>query len=392
MMLADRCQRIASFYVLEVIAQVEALEQSGVDVIRAFIGEPDFPTPEPIVAEAVRALQTQKLGYTASTGVPALKQAIADRYQRWHGLSINPARIIVTPGGSAALHVAFLATLNPGDEVLLPEPGYPCNANILHMVNATGVAVPMDPNQDMQLSLSALSAALSPRTKALLIASPSNPLGTVMSPEQWQTLVDFCRTHELQLLADEIYHGLTFSDLACSALEVEADAWIIQSFSKFYGMTGWRLGWLVVPEYAIDACTRIAQNLYLSASTVAQIAALAGFLPAVEAICFERRDRLRERRDYLMQALPTLGFRILGEPEGAFYLYIDVSRYSDNAQDFCHDLLLKAGIALTPGLDFGGPCFNTSVRIAYTADLARLAEAMRRLTVYCRNLALEVSL
>jgi len=388
MMLADRCQRIASFYVLEVMAQVEALEQSGVDVIRAFIGEPDFPTPAPIVAEAVRALQAHKLGYTASTGLPALKQAIAERYQRWHGLSLNPQRIIVTPGGSAALHMAFLATLNPGDEVLLPEPGYPCNGNILQMVDATGVAVHMDPEQDMRLSLSALAAALTPRTKALLIASPNNPLGSVLTPAQWQVLVDFCRTHQLQLLADEIYHGLTFSDQACSALEIEPDAWVIQSFSKFYGMTGWRLGWLVVPEYAIDACARIAQNLYLSAPTVAQIAALAGFSPEVEASCFARRDELRARRDYLLQALPKLGFRVWGQPEGAFYLYLDVARYSANAEDFCRDLLLQAGIALTPGVDFGGPCPSTSVRFAYTSDLARLREAIRRLTHYCQGLAL----
>jgi len=207
-----------------------------------------------------------------------------------------------------------------------------------------------------------------------------------MKREQWQHVSDFCRTHELHLFADEIYHGLTFDGLAPTALEVDDNAWVIQSFSKFYGMTGWRLGWLVVPEHAIDACERIAQNLYLSSNSLAQQAAMAGFDPDVEAACFARRDELKARRDFLTEHLPTLGLTVMANPDGAFYLYVDVSTYTDDALQFCADLLEKTGVAITPGIDFGGPCPHTSVRIAYTVSVARLQEAMSRLADYLASL------
>lgn len=382
MKLADRTAEISPFYVIQVLKQVDQLERSGRDVIRLFVGEPDFSAPEAIIERAQQALVDERQGYLSSTGLQPLKERIADRYLRWHGLHVKPERIIVTPGGSTALQLAFLATLNAGDEVLLPEPGYPCNANLLSMVNARGVPVQLDPEQGMSLDPDALSAAVNERTRGLLIASPSNPLGSVMSMADWQSVSGLCRQQDLHLFADEIYHGLTFDGLAPSALQTDPEAWVIQSFSKFYGMTGWRLGWLVCPEAAVQACERIAQNLYLSSTAVSQYAALAAFEPDVEAECFARRDELKRRRDYLLTALPEIGLDVMASPDGAFYLYVDVSPYSSDALSFCSDLLQETGVALTPGIDFGGPCPDTSVRLAYTVSIERLREAVDRMSTF----------
>ncbi|TXR54214.1 pyridoxal phosphate-dependent aminotransferase [Reinekea thalattae] len=386
MTLATRTQLISPFYVVEILGQVEKLEQQGVDVIRLFVGEPDFATPPAIIEAAKEALTHQSQGYVNSTGILELKQAIAERYQRWHGVSLDPNRVIITPGGSMALQLAFLATLNPGDEVLLPEPGYPCNKNLLHTVNAVGVPVYLEADQGMQLTLDALEKALTDKTKAVLIASPSNPLGSVMSKEQWQQVMQFCQQHSLQLIADEIYHGISFDGLAPSLLEVTQDGWVLQSFSKFYGMTGWRLGWLVAPENAVEACERIAQNLFLSSPVLAQQAALVGFQPEVEQLCFDRVAEIKRRRDFLMQTLPALGLNILANPDGAFYLYIDISAYSKDAKAFCADLLEKAGVAVTPGLDFGGPNPDSCIRLAYTVGIDRLQQAVDRIEHYLKTL------
>jgi aspartate/methionine/tyrosine aminotransferase len=382
MALATRTELISPFYVVQILSQVTQLEQAGKDVIRLFVGEPDFETPEAIEDAAACALTTQAQGYLASTGMPELKQKIAERYRRWHGVEIDSSRIIVTPGGSTALQMAFLATLNEGDEVLLPEPGYPCNSNLLHMVNARGVPVNLDPEHGMTLTVAALEAAVTEKTKAVLIASPSNPLGSVLSVDKWQQISNFCEKYSLELFADEIYHGITFDGHAPTALEVSQNVWVTQSFSKFYGMTGWRLGWLVAPAEAVDACERIAQNLFLSSPALSQQCALAGFEPEVEQLCFDRVQDLKQRRDFLMQALPELGLKVMANPDGAFYLYIDISKYSNNALAFCEDLLLKTGVAVTPGIDFGGPCSDTSIRLAYTVGVERLKEAVARMSDY----------
>lgn len=385
MQLAERTHEISPFYVVQVLKQVAELESRGKDVIRLFVGEPDFEAPEQIMARAQHSLQHEPQGYISSTGLPELREKIAERYHRWHGLKIDSNRIVVTPGGSAALQVAFLATLNAGDDVLLPEPGYPCNRNLLAMVNARGITVDLDPKREMALSLPALEAARTEATRGMLIASPSNPLGSVQTVAQWRELSGFCSPHSMHLFADEIYHGLTFEGLAPTALEADDNAWVIQSFSKFYGMTGWRLGWLVCPDYATDACERIAQNLYLSSTAISQQAALAAFEPEVEAACFARRDELKARRDCLLEALPKLGLPVMASPDGAFYLYVDVSNYTDDALRFCSDVLEHTGVAMTPGIDFGGPVPKTSIRIAYTESVERLKEALERLSDYLQK-------
>ncbi len=379
MKLADRTNRIQPFHVMEILARAKGLAAEGRSVIGLYVGEPDFGTPGAIVQAGQRALAEGHTGYTAATGMPALQEAIADRYRRWHGVDVAPSRIVVTPGGSTALLLAFSAVIDPGKQVLLPEPGYPCNRNFLEVVNGVPVSVPLS-DDGLRLSQPALEQAYTENTQGVLLASPCNPTGQVLTREEWMQAAEFCKRHDIALFADEIYHGLTFTDeLPPSALEIYPDAWVMQSFSKFYGMTGWRLGWLVVPEGAETAVSRLAQNLYLSAPAVAQAAALTAFEPNVEAECFARRDLLKQRRDFLIPELEALGLPLLARPDGAFYLYVDVSGVCDNAAYWCQALLEETGVAVTPGIDFGGATENTAVRIAYTADIPWLAEAIERI-------------
>ncbi|WP_108126250.1 aminotransferase class I/II-fold pyridoxal phosphate-dependent enzyme [Saccharospirillum mangrovi] len=382
MLLAERTARIQPFQVMQILARAKTLAEQGRSVIGLYVGEPDFGTPQAIVEAGQAALANGHTGYTPATGLPELRRAIAERYRRWHGVDLDPARILVTPGGSSALLLAFAASIDSGREVLLPEPGYPCNRNFLEVIGAQPVSVPLS-NKGLRLSLLALEAARTGQSQGLLLASPCNPTGQVLTLEEWQQAADFAQRHGLALFADEIYHGLTFTDaLPPSALNVTDDVWVTQSFSKFYGMTGWRLGWAVVPPDAIDAAERLAQNLYLSAPSMAQHAALAAFEPEVEAECFARRDELRARRDYLAPQLEALGLPLLARPDGAFYLYADMSAYGDDALDWCDRLLEETGVAITPGIDFGGATQDRAVRIAYTAEVKVLKEAVARLAAF----------
>lgn len=385
MHLATRTELVEPFYVFKVLNQVLELENAGKDIIRLFVGEPDFGTPMAITQRAQLALAKELQGYTPTAGILPLREKIAERYKRWHGLDISPERIIVTPGGSIALQLALLATVNSGEEVLLPEPNYPCYANLMPMLNAIGRSVFLDQQNGLSLNLNDINNAINETTKAILLSSPSNPLGSVMSLNDWQGISELCAANNMHVIADEIYHGLTFEGPAPCVLETNNDAWVVQSFSKFYGMTGWRLGWLVVPDYAIDACNRLGQNLYLSSSAVAQQAALACFDDNVEQECFARVDEFKARRDYLVEQLPALNLPIVAHPDGAFYLYVDISHYSNNALEFCTDILNETGVAMTPGIDFGGPSPSTSVRISYTVSVERLQQAVVRLSAYLKR-------
>ncbi|WP_108163022.1 aminotransferase class I/II-fold pyridoxal phosphate-dependent enzyme [Saccharospirillum sp. MSK14-1] len=379
MKLADRTDRIQPFQVMQILARAKTLAEQGRSVIGLYVGEPDFGTPQAIIEAGQAALANGHTGYTPATGLPPLRAAIAERYRRWHGVEVAPERILVTPGGSSALLLAFAASIDSGRDVLLPEPGYPCNRNFLEVIGAQSISVPLA-EQGLRLSLPHLETAVTQNAQGLLLASPCNPTGQVLTLDEWQQAADFAQRHDLALFADEIYHGLTFTDeLPPSALNVTDDVWVTQSFSKFYGMTGWRLGWLVVPTYAIEAAERLAQNLYLSAPSMAQHAALAAFEPAVEAECFARRDALRARRDYLAPQLEALGLPLLAQPDGAFYLYADMSAYGDDAVAWCDRLLEETGVAITPGIDFGGATQKNAVRIAYTAEVSVLEEAVDRL-------------
>ncbi|MCF7751425.1 pyridoxal phosphate-dependent aminotransferase [Bacillus subtilis subsp. subtilis] len=374
-----RSQEIEPFHVMSLLARAQALEQAGHDVIHLEIGEPDFTTAAPIVRAGQAALAAGHTRYTAARGLPALREAIAGFYQQRYQVQIDPERILITPGGSGALLLASSLLVDPDRHWLLADPGYPCNRHFLRLVEGAAQLVPVGPQTAYQLTPELVDRHWNAGSVGALVASPANPTGTVLSAQQLGGLSQALKARGGHLVVDEIYHGLTYGMDAASVLQVDDEAFVLNSFSKYYGMTGWRLGWLVAPPQAVPDLEKLAQNLYISASSIAQHAALACFTPESMAIFEQRRAAFRERRDYLLPALRALGFRIEVEPEGAFYLYCDVSAFTDDAQAFCAHFLETQHVAFTPGLDFGHYRANEHVRLAYTQEVPRLEEAVARI-------------
>ncbi len=374
-----RSHEIAPFHVMSLLARAQALEQAGHDVIHLEIGEPDFTTAEPVVRAGQAALAAGHTRYTAARGLPALRQAISGFYRSHYGLDIDPERILVTPGGSGALLLASSLLVDPGRHWLLADPGYPCNRHFLRLVEGGAQLVPVGPETAYQLTPSLVQQHWNADSVGALMASPANPTGTVLSADELATLSASLHARGGHLVVDEIYHGLTYGLDAASVLQVDDSAFVLNSFSKYFGMTGWRLGWLVAPPAAVPDLEKLAQNLYISASSIAQHAALACFSEEAMAIFEQRRQAFQQRRDFLLPALRELGFRIEVEPQGAFYLYADVSAFTDDAQAFCAHFLETEHVAFTPGLDFGFHRSNQHVRLAYTQEVPRLQEAVERI-------------
>ncbi|WP_256644654.1 pyridoxal phosphate-dependent aminotransferase [Stenotrophomonas sp. 9(2022)] len=374
-----RSHEIAPFHVMSLLARAQALEQAGHDVIHLEIGEPDFTTAEPVVRAGQAALAAGHTRYTAARGLPALRQAISGFYRSHYGLDIDPDRILVTPGGSGALLLASSLLVDPGRHWLLADPGYPCNRHFLRLVEGGAQLVPVGPDTAYQLTPSLVEQHWNADSVGALVASPANPTGTVLSADELAALSTSLHARGGNLVVDEIYHGLTYGLDAPSVLQVDDSAFVLNSFSKYFGMTGWRLGWLVAPPAAVPDLEKLAQNLYISASSIAQHAALACFSEESMAIFEQRREAFRQRRDFLLPALRELGFRIEVEPQGAFYLYADVSAFTDDAQAFCAHFLETEHVAFTPGLDFGFHRANQHVRLAYTQEVPRLQEAVERI-------------
>ncbi|HEY9098413.1 MAG TPA: pyridoxal phosphate-dependent aminotransferase [Thiobacillus sp.] len=376
--IAARMEGIAPFHVMAILAQAQALEAAGHDIIHLEIGEPDFVTPAPIVEAGVVALRAGHTHYTSALGLPALREAIAGFYAtRWHA-AVDPTRVIVTPGASGALLLALGLLVGPGDDVLMADPGYPCNRHFAQFCDAHAITIPVDADSQFQLTLELIERHATPSTRAVLIASPSNPTGTAIPLAELTRIHDWCRAKGVSLIVDEIYLALTYNSVEHSAARWD-DVFVINSFSKYFLMTGWRLGWLTAPARAMPALERLAQNLFLSASTPAQHAALAAFAADTVAILEGRKAELRSRRDFLLPALQERGFDIPVTPQGAFYLYADCSRFAPDSHLFANQLLSLAGIAVTPGLDFGTHQAARYLRFAYTQPLPRLIEAMTRL-------------
>lgn len=387
MRIAERMASIAPFEVMEIQTLARAQEALGRDVIHLEIGEPDFRTPAPIVEAARRALDTQPMNYTSALGMAPLREAIARFYRERYGVAVPPERIVVTAGSSAALLLAFGVLLDAGDEVLLSDPGYPCNRHFVSALGGVPRGVPVDAASRYQLTPDLARAAWTPRTRVAMVATPSNPTGTLVEPEEIAALAALARERGATLLVDEIYHGLTYGRDARTALEAGDDVFVINSFSKYFQMTGWRLGWMVVPEGYVREIEKLAQNLFISPSTIAQHAAMAAFLPGTIAILEERRRELAARRDYLVPALESLGFRIPVRPEGAFYVYADSSRLAGDSFALARRVLEEAGVAITPGKDFGANAPERHIRIAYTQPVARLEEAVARLGAFLQGRA-----
>ena len=378
--LAARNERITPFMVMELLARAQALESQGRSIIHMEIGEPDFPAPGPVVEAGIRALARGKLGYTPAAGLPALRQAIADHYDRRYGVAVPWERVFVTPGASGAFVLALALLVEAGDRVLMTDPGYPCNRNFVHLHEGEPVLVPVGGDSNFHLTPEQVEAYWTEGTRGVWIASPGNPTGTVMEPGQLEAVCEVVGRKEGFILSDEIYHGLEYGGITCAtALQFTPEAFVVNSFSKYFGMTGWRLGWLIVPEGAVDAAMRLIQNLFIAAPTPSQYAALAAFLPESRKLLEQRRREFELRGEYLYHALIEEGFGISSRPEGAFYLYVDCARFDADCDRFCRDLLEQAGVAITPGLDFGRRQANTRLRFAYTTSLENLKEGVMRI-------------
>jgi len=377
--IARRMADIAPFHVMALLARAKELETAGRSIVHMEIGEPDFSTAEPIVVAGQRALAEGRTRYTAAAGLPELRQAISDHYRERYGVEIPVRRILITPGASGALQLATAALINPGDRVLLADPGYPCNRHFVRLVEGQAIGVPVGPETGYQLTAELVERHWDQRTTAVLLASPANPTGTVITPEALAAIITMIEARGGRLIMDEIYHGLIYGAPVQTALAYSDRVLVVNSFSKYYGMTGWRLGWLVAPEDYVDAVEKLAQNLFLAASTPAQYAALAAFTPATAAIFEARRREFLARRDFLLPALRELGFHIPVTPDGAFYLYADCGRFTDDSHGFALRLLEETGVAITPGIDFGNHLPHRHVRFAYTNAIPQLAEGVERL-------------
>jgi aspartate/methionine/tyrosine aminotransferase len=376
---ARRLADIEPFRVVEVLTRAKALAAAGRDIIHMEAGEPDFSSAEPIIRAAKASLDRGETSYTPAAGIPALRQASAKDYKQDHGLDIAPERIMITPGASGALLLLAGLLINPGDGMLMTDPGYPCNRHFLRLVEGEGQLVPVGPEDRFQLSAEKAEQHWQANTKGIMVASPANPSGEILTAPQLRDLHSLCERKEGYLIVDEIYHGLNYGVDAPSILSITDQAFVINSFSKYFGMTGWRLGWLVAPEEAVPELEKLAQNLFISMSTMAQHAALAAFEPETRLILNERRDEFAQRRDYLLPELRSLGFEIPHCPDGALYLYAGIKRFKMKSPEFCRSLLEDHGIAITPGEDFGRYRADEHVRFAYTTGMPRLVEGVARL-------------
>jgi aspartate/methionine/tyrosine aminotransferase len=378
-------EEIQPFYVMELLNHAKALEQEGVDIVHMGIGEPDFPTPPAIVRAGIETIATGEVKYTAAAGLPALREAIARFYATSYGVSVPAERIFVTPGASGAFLLILAGLLNTGDEVLLSDPGYPCYPNFVRLLGGVPRLVPVNADSAFQLNAALIARHWTARTRGVVMASPSNPTGTLADAKTLRTIADIVEARGGFFLSDEIYHGLIYGERAHSALEFSDRVFVANSFSKYYGMTGWRLGWAVVPETFVERAERLGQNTFISAPTHSQVAALVAFNPDNLAELERRREEFGRRRDFLLRELPSLGFNIPVEPQGAFYIYADCSEWTDDSFDLAWRLLEEAHVATTPGKDFGQHQPERYLRFAYTASLDRLAEGLERMRKYLQS-------
>jgi len=396
MKLSTRAQRIEPFYVMEVAKaaalMAEQVARTDRPMIYLNIGEPDFTAPPLVQAAAERAIRDGRTQYTQATGLPALRERISGWYAQRFGLAIDPARIVVTAGASAALQLACLALVDAGDEILMPDPSYPCNRQFVQAAGGTAVLLPSGPEARFQLSADQVRQAWGEHTRGVLLASPSNPTGTSIARDELLAIARAVRERGGVTLIDEIYLGLSYDEaFGHSALGLEdglgEDIISVNSFSKYFNMTGWRLGWLVVPPSLVDAVERIAQNLFICASTVAQHAALACFEPDSLAEYERRRHEFQARRDFFIPELNRLGLTVPVMPDGAFYAYADCTAAcarwdmapGQGSWEFAFELMRRTHLAVTPGRDFGSADPQRYVRFSTANSMAQLQEAVRRL-------------
>ena len=384
MRLAERIERIAPFYVMEVVRAAREQEMqwrvAGRSMIHLSVGEPDFTAPPQVVEAGVRALRDGATGYTLAGGLPQLREAIARHYAQRHAVEVDPSRVFITAGASAALTLACLLLVEPGDEVLLPDPTYPCNKNFVAAAGGRVRLLPTDAASRFQPTAAQIDAAWGPHTRGVLLASPSNPTGTSIDPDELARIAAVVKARGGFLLVDEIYLELGFdARYARSALALGDHVISINSFSKYFQMTGWRLGWMVVPPELVEPLARLAGNLFICPSTPAQHAALACFEPDTLAEAERRREAFAQRRDVIVPALGEIGLDVPVLPDGAFYVWVDCSRHTADSWEFCFDAMRATGVVLVPGRDFAEREPQRWFRLSYANSVENLREAAQRL-------------
>ena len=380
--IAKRMGDIQPFHVMALLAEARKLEAQGRNLVHMEIGEPDFDTPELVTRAAIEALEQGHTHYSPAAGLVELRTAISQFYKRCYQVDVDPRRIVVTIGGSGALQLALSVMVNPGEKVLMPDPSYPCNKHFVRLVEGVTVNIPVDAASNYQLTAELCQRHWDEQVKAVMIASPSNPTGTLINDEELKAIISLCKARGGHLIMDEIYHNLVYGEQPQTALTYSNDVFVINSFSKYFGMTGWRIGWLVVPEHFISDVEKLAQNMFLCAATPAQHAAIAAFSAENIKTLEARRLEYQQRRDYLVPELIKLGFSIPAQPQGAFYIYAGCEKFTQDSYQWCYKLLNEAGVVITPGIDFGQNNANTHVRFAYTTSLDNLKEGIARLKKY----------
>ncbi len=382
---ADRMTGIAPFYVMELLEKAQQLEAAGRKIVHMEVGEPDFPLPPDVVTAAAESLTRGESGYTTACGLPALRRAVSRYYSDGYNLEIPIERIIITPGSSGALQLVIAATINAGDEVLMADPTYPCNRHFVLAFGGVARSIPVEAENGYQLTADMVSNCWEEKTRAVMIASPSNPTGTLIEKEELAQIHRVVTERGGLLIVDEIYQKLLYQNDGYSALSIGENLFVINSFSKYFGMTGLRVGWLVAPREMLDPLARLAQNFFISPPAPSQYAAIAAMEPESIAFFEKQRQEFKKRRDFLYPALLEMGFKVPIMPEGAFYIYADCSNLSTNSYRFCHQLLHEAGVAITPGRDFGSHKAESHVRLAYTRDMETTVTGVERLKKYLQR-------
>lgn len=379
---AERVRKIEPFRVMDIVARAAALEAEGHDVVHMEVGEPDFPTPGAIVKAGQKALTAGKTKYTTAQGLPELRECISQQYMDWYGISIDPSRIFVTTGGSAALLLVTAMLLNVDEGFLMTDPGYPCNRHFLHAFEAEPQLVPVTADDHFQLTPALIERHWKDNTRGALIASPANPTGAVIARKDLEQIASAIKQRNGYLVVDEIYHGLVYGDVAQdSVLSIDPSAFVVNSFSKYFGMTGWRLGWMVVPPDAVKIAEKLSQNLFICPSSVAQYAALGAFSTDAKNEMERNKAEFKKRRDFLVPALRKLGFGVPLMPEGAFYVYAKLPAGLGSSEAFAKSLLEQHHVAITPGTDFGTYLAEDYARFSYSQDLETLRKGVERITL-----------
>lgn len=371
--------QIPPFIVMDVMRAAFERQQASGDVLHLEVGQPSTPAPQGVIAAAKVALDAQTLGYTDAMGIPRLRARIAEHYRSWYGAEVPIERIAVTTGSSGAFVLAFLAGFDPGDRVAVAEPGYPCYRNILAALGIEPVPIVTSEASRYQPTVALLEAVPGP-LDGLILASPSNPTGTMLSADELETLAGYCTARGIRLISDEIYHGITYGERAATALQFTERAVVVNSFSKYFSMTGWRLGWAILPEDMTRAVERLAQNLYISPPSLSQHAALAAF--DCERELQANVARYAANRELLLEKLPLAGFDRLAPAQGAFYIYADIAGLTNDSEDFCRRMLAETGVAATPGVDFDPGRGHRFMRFSFAGATNDMAEAAERLKAW----------